>query len=891
MKIFFFPSYSGYVYRDLSSISFNETVQGIGGLLNILELHGGRKREEKSYLERVFSYKKAIDRYLSTTDAVFKESFDLDPFGTSESLLSWRDNLVSYGWKKDEKEQPSCLFKDLKAIERFFSLDSIWERIESVREDVDNGLMLPENLEIVVPFSIGSFHPLIISLLHSLEKRGVTISVSDKCIRNEETDLGRVTSFISGERNDLEIKNDGSFNILSFPSNEDAYRYLVTEERRDSVYIESHPDILDNWLKSENKPAVGSTVSGMTEIAGLPILGLRLFKNPLNPEYLLSWLTTPSSPIPYTLGSDLSNAVVSTGGFFNSRCQGIIDEYLAKDLSALKDEKEREATLSYRKRIVDSFLPKKEYYLDNDCVRKEDITSFIDALISYSLSKQEKSGFLYISNELQIILSYLFDDEREWVPYIEIEGLISLLSRPLSFAEYERERGSLSVVSSPFSFVSFPDSIIWNGLDEISNTVLSSSFLRPIEKEFVSSLPYFWKEESEMEYQTKSTLIPFRYAKKKMDVVLVSDTESMEDSLHNPFLIRIFQKLKEEEFLRIVKKPCISRDKTEKADVFSNNLPENDAYVTFSACHKIKWPDHESYSSLENLIFHPLDYFMSNILGLNPVGVAEMNKLSSTMGTVAHRVIEVIFSKKKDVIGSGTPEYIENILNERIDVIIEDVIKEKGAILLIDENKNQTLTFKNELKMCLKKLLEVIKDNNLVVYATENRFSGVDVSLYDDTPINGSIDMVLENRDGDLYIFDFKWSSSFSYYRNRISDNLSIQLELYRTALEKETNKKVVVVSYVLLPSLSIFTSSDLKGRRGTISISPERDKPLLDEIKNSFAFRKNEISSGRIEIGDGKSQSLLDYAKNQNDMVPLPLDEEGNKKGNRFSDYECFKK
>ena len=891
MKIFFFPGYSDYVYRDLSSISFNETVQGIGGLLNILELHGGRKREEKSYLERVFSYKKAIDRYLSTTDAVFKESFDLDPFGTSESLLSWRDTLVSYGWKKDEKEQPSCLFKDLKAIERFFSLDSIWERIESVRADVDNGLMLPENLEIVVPYSIGSFHPLIISLLHSLEKRGVTISVSDKCIRNEDTDLGRVTSFISGERNDLEIKNDGSFNILSFPSNEDAYRYLVTEERRDSVYIESHPDILDNWLKSENKPAVGSTVSGMTEIAGLPILGLRLFKNPLNPEYLLSWLTTPSSPIPYSLGSDLSNAVVSTGGFFNSRCQGIIDEYLAKDLSALKDEKEREATLSYRKRIVDSFLPKKEYYLDNDCVRKEDITSFIDALISYSLSKQEMSGFLYISNELQIILSYLSDDEREWVPYIEIEGLISLLSRPLSFAEYERERGSLSVVSSPFSFVSFPDSIIWNGLDEISNTVLSSSFLRPIEKEFVSSLPYFWKEESEMEYHTKSTLIPFRYAKKKMDVVLVSDTESMEDSLHNPFLIRIFQKLKEEEFSRIVKKPSISRDKTEKADVFSNNLPENDAYVTFSACHKIKWPDHESYSSLENLIFHPLDYFMSSILGLNPVGVAEMNKLSSTMGIVAHRVIEVIFSKKKDVIGSGTPEYIENILNERSDEIIEDVIKEKGAILLIDENKNQTLIFKNELKLCLKKLLEVIKDNNLVVYATENRFSGVDVSLYDDTPINGSIDMVLENRDGDLYIFDFKWSSSFSYYRNRISDNLSIQLELYRTALEKETNKKVVVVSYVLLPSLSIFTSSDLKGRRGTISISPERDKSLLTEIKNSFAFRKNEISSGRIEIGDGKSQSLLDYANNEIDMVPLPLDSDGNKKGNRFSDYECFKK
>ena len=255
--------------------------------------------------------------------------------------------------------------------------------------------------------------------------------------------------------------------------------------------------------------------------------------------------------------------------------------------------------------------------------------------------------------------------------------------------------------------------------------------------------------------------------------------------------------------------------------MFSNDLGENNTYVTFNALDKIKWPNHESYSSLENLIYHPLDYFMSSILNLYPVGVAEMNKISSTMGTVAHRAIEVIFSKKSDVEGSGTPEYIENILKERGDEIIEDVIKEKGAILLIDENKNQTLIFKNELKECLKKLLEVIKENSLVVYATENRFSGVDVALKDNTPINGSVDMVLENRDGDLYIFDFKWSSFFSYYRDRICENLSIQLELYKRVLEKETNKKVVVVAYVLLPSLSIFTSSDLKGRRGTISISP----------------------------------------------------------------------
>ena len=891
MKVFFFPDYSGYVYRDLCDISFNETVQGIGGLLNILELHSGKKREEKSSLERILSYKKAIERYLSTSDASFKESFLVDPFGTSERLLSWRDNLVSYGWKGEVKSQPSRLFEDLKATEEFFSDDSIWERIERIREDVDNGSLLPECLEIVVPFSFQSFHPQIKGLLHSLEKRGVNISVNHGTVRYEESDLSRVTSFLSGENDGLELKGDGSFNILSFPTNEDAYRFLAVEGTGGSVYIESHSDILDNWLKCADKPAVGSTVSGMTEVAGLPILGLRLFRNPLNPEYLLSWLTTPSSPIPSSLGSLLSGEIVSSGGFFNKRCKRKVDEYLSEDLSFSKDEKEREAILSYRRRIVESFLPKKEYYDHGEFVRKEDITSFIGALTEYSLSKQDKSGFPYIYNELKIILSYFSEYERELVPYSEIEALISLISRPLSLVEYERERGSLTVVTSPSSFVSFPDSIIWNGLDERTGTIISSSFLRPMEKEFVSSLPYFWKEENEMKYQTLSTLIPFRYAKKKMDIVLVSKTESMEDTLQNPFLIRIFQKVKEEEFLKIIKRPTISMDKTKKADVFSNDLGEDNTYVTFSALDRIKWPDHESYSSLENLIYHPLDYFMSSILDLNPVGVTEMNKLSSTMGTVAHRVIEVIFSKRSDVEGSGTPIYIENILKERSDRIIDEIIEEKGAILLFDENYNKTLIFRKELKECLNKLLGVIRENNLVVYATENRFVDVDVSLKDNTPINGSIDMVLENREGDLYIFDFKWSSFFSHYRKLISENLSIQLELYRTALEKETKRKVVAVSYVLLPSLSIFTSSNLKGRRGNITISPERDKPLLDEIKNSFAFRKNEISSGRIEIGEGNPPSLLDYGKIGNDMVPLPLDDDGNKDGNFFSVYGCFKK
>ena len=40
-----------------------------------------------------------------------------------------------------------------------------------------------------------------------------------------------------------------------------------------------------------------------------------------------------------------------------------------------------------------------------------------------------------------------------------------------------------------------------------------------------------------------------------------------------------------------------------------------------------------------------------------------------------------------------------------------------------------------------------------------------------------------------------------------------------------------------------------------------------------------------------GEQQISARVAYNEIDMVPLPLDSDGNKKGNKFSDYECFKK
>ena len=637
------------------------------------------------------------------------------------------------------------------------------------------------------------------------------------------------------------------------------------------------------------KAASGSTVSGLSEVSGLPVLGLRLLGNPLNPEYLLSWLTSPSSPVPMGFGSKLADTVSSCGGYFNRECRKVIEEYLSS-ADPGSDEEERKRGRSYREHIVDAFLPKEEYYSYGDRIRTCDAVAFVSSLLDYSQAHMNKQGFTAVEAELKAVLSLLQEEERELIPFTDVEALITVLSKPVNFRQYGRERGAVNVVSSPSSFVSCPSSILWNGLNDITASSFSSSFLRPVEKAFMSSFRDYWSEEKEQEYQILSTLIPFRYAKNSIKIVCVSSTPSISDSLENPFLIRIFEKVGKDGFMKAVRTPSISPEKTRTAELFSNSLG-GDAYVTFSNKDNISWPDHESATSVDKLIHHPLDYFMSSVLGLNPVGVAKMNNPTSIQGVVAHRVIERIFGKNGDE-ESGTPDYIENVINEKLDLIISESIQEKGSILLMDRYSTQTNTFILDLKSCMHKLLNIIRKNNLKVVATEHGFTNVNAGFSDGRTIKGSIDMVLENERGELYIFDFKTSQSFSYYREKIKQNLSTQLELYREALRKTTGKKVVLVAYILLPSLSVFTSGKLLGCRSGLEVVPGRaDSSLMEEIRNSCSFRKDEIASGKIEVGDGHNISELAYGSAEDDLVPPDTDNDGIKKGNRFSDYGCFKR
>ena len=162
----------------------------------------------------------------------------------------------------------------------------------------------------------------------------------------------------------------------------------------------------------------------------------------------------------------------------------------------------------------------------------------------------------------------------------------------------------------------------------------------------------------------------------------------------------------------------------------------------------------------------------------------------------------------------------------------------------------------------------------------------------EDIDIEGFIDCQLKDKEGNPVVFDFKWTSSKTYYQELLQENRSIQLAIYRELINKESEKKVKKVAYFLMPEGQLYSTSQFEGKY-CHKIDPENTEDLLEKVKNSYAYRRKEIESGKIETTEATAATEFDYVKNNADenLVPLKMDikKDGNGKGketNRFTDF-----
>ena len=898
MKVYYNPAYNGFVYTGLTegNVFFNSKVCNTKDLVDLIALHAGLDFPVASNIDRILDYYAAMKEYnKANSDNLFAKSFALDEINTAKECLKWRDAMILAGWQPGGSQDVSERMKVLAGIEENFHSISNGEKLLRITEAVKADCNLPENLEIITPFNYTCFMPAERDLLDAIANRiGKENVRANEDLPQNSNNLRKVANILVENKPDaITLDGDESLELLCFAEKNEALQYLSRIKADDySVWINRDNRAFDNYLIQAQKPTCGSTDRGVSQISELPIIGLGLFTRPLNLNALVNWLTVPKSPLSMKFRNKLVDVIVHSGGYFNDECRECLNKAEDKD-------KER----------IEYFLPdieKPEEAIGDDPVKTSTILEYLSKLSQWINSKlhvekddSEKelnvfekdhlSGALSLCSTMTRILEL---KETKEISYEDLILAYNSISKDVDTVVSESKKGCQNHVSSSSSYATVADSTIWCDFYNPDESVLTYSFLLPQERNALEK--NVWTGENERKFTRLNKLLPFMYTKNKMTLVTVKK-EGTKDVVKDPILIRFEKNMGKE----LTNEPLSIKDilgvKTEEIGQFTNRHQNIDGSIQFKRTDLVSFREEESFTSISKLIENPFDYAFEKIASLKKIGISAMAAIFTTKGLVAHAVIAELFAPPK----GGVLENIRKRIDSDFDKIFNEKLLEIGGVFLQSENLSERNIFRKELKRDVSKLCDFIGENKLKVIECEQERKKISIPEFSEQGIlfGGSIDMVLEDESGELVVFDFKYAYKEEKYEKWIENNKPMQLALYQGLLQKDLHKHVKAKAYVIFPAVKVITADDLSGM--IFKKKVKRDGNVLEEMSNSYAYRKAQILKGVIEDGEGlefpEDDVNIPYYLDTTEKALVPLDDEirnkiWKKHPNKYSNYSVFK-
>ena len=894
MKVYYNPTYNGFVYTGLTegNVFFNSKVCNTKELVDLIALHAGLDFPVASNIDRILDYYAAMKEYnKANPDNLFAKSFALDEVNTAKECLKWRDAMILAGWQPGGSQDVSERMKVLAGIEENFHSISNGEKLLRITEEVKKGCNLPENLEIITPFDYTCFMPAERDLLDAIAKRiGAEKVYANKDLPQNSNNLRKVANIlVENKPDDITLDGDESLELLCFAEKNEALQYLSQIKADDySVWINRDNRAFDNYLIQAQKPTCGSSDKGVSQISELPIIGLALFTRPLNLNALINWLTVPKSPLSTMFRNKLVDAIVHSGGYFNDACRDCLNKAEDKDKERIK-----------------YFLPdieKPEEVIGDNPIKKsvildyvKEFSQWVNANLHMDMNDVEKNhltGTLSLCSAMTRILELRDVDEVFYDDLIlAFDSILTEIESEIS----ESKVGCQNLISSSSNIASIADSTIWCDFYNPDEQALSYDILSPQEKKALKEK--VWMSENEQKFNRLNKLLPFMLTQNKLTLVTVKK-DGTKDVVKDPILIRFEKNMGKE----LTNEPLSLKQDlgapTEAIEQFNNRHQDEDGTIHFERKDLVSFSKTESYSSISSLIDNPFDYVFNKVIKLRKSGSAAISAVFTTKGTVAHAIIEELFNPAK---GWGAPAAIRTRIGSDFEKVFNRKVLERGGILLQPENLSEKNVFKKDMKKCVSKLCDLIEVNGLKVVACERECKEVSLSEFETQAVlfDGFIDMLLEDESGKIIIFDFKYSPKKDKYEKWIKNNRSMQLALYKGLVEKSFDKNVKAKAYVLLPDVKVITADDLTGTSFKTRVN--REGELLEEMSNSYKYRKAQIQNGVVEDGEGIVYALNDikmsyaFDTEKEDLVPLDADvktknETWEKTPNTYSDYAFFK-
>ena len=877
MNIIFSPEYSGTVYikpENATGVLMDTVVVNTVGLVNMLELRLGLHYNEMPEQERVAHYYNAVRQYMDAhPQNVLAASFKTSGLATAKAMLSWRDELRGAEWDFEGKDISNRLAV-LIGVEEYFrkQMGCDWAgRLHIVTDQVRFQELNCSEMVIQIPVPKIQLKPTIQKLIDALEAQDAKVTSMQEAA-DSGNNLSKVRRLISSrQKGKITLdKDDESILIWKFADERAACEYLSYHAMEDvDVWINADNKQMDNWLKLMGKPTTGSVMADSTpQLTHLFVMGLGLFARPLNIHTLIGWLQMPEHPLDKFFRLRLVDAIVKEGGYRNESCRKLVEQYTAEG----------------KENLLQVFLPA---FSTSPVIHTADVRRFVKELSvwvkqrAHWLASQEDGGtwveqLMAVADRCHAFSILLDTHQEDTIDYATIDSWMSTISQKMTFPHTIAQQGGRVVVDNPAKMASVSEKTLWMGVDGEAGINKECAFLYPSEKkELTGQLCLnLWEETSEANYRERSMLTPLWMTSGQL-ILVVRERVGGERPLKHPLMVRLEQQVENiHDFIRCPHISAENRHKVEKVE-----KEKMEAELQFDHADKIKWPDHLSPTTIGTLVEHPFDYLMERLLDVTGDGMAQMADVKTTKGNVAHAVIETLFAPREDNRWS-LPEEIAIRMEQEFEDAYTKALEEKGAILLLAENRMDAKLLHNQLRNCLDVLLEILQKNELKVTGCERCLEVDDVL--------GIIDMTLEDKDGHPVVFDFKWTTWAKGYQERLTQNRSFQLEYYRWLLEHEQKDEVKRVAYFIMPDAKLYSKEAFLGRN-CMQLNPENRDNIVEQLRQSILYRKEQIARGIIETNGVYEE--LQYVKDTSakGLFPLNKNDEGTKEGNFFTQYGLF--
>ena len=865
MKIVFNPFYDNHVYIDMDAKGalMGEKYVGGGELVDELRLRAGLTSVSQDPMERTALYMKAIRATLESSacpDAkIFRTSFLNDELGVSMTLLGWRDTLVAQGWRPSVKTK-SAKLNALMEIEANFDCPGTADHRRELLEHLQqgNGSLAGIAIESVLPEDkLPSYYR---GLLIAAKKSGASVSYMPQPVASaaEGTALRAVQEYLLNGT-EAKVSPDESLRLYRFRNADEAMKYAAMKNggmiaSRDTV-------MLREMFRAMGLPLPKTTDTSVPQLVKLLPLAFALRKKEIDVDSLMAFLSIEPNPLGavkvkvthnedewhVSLNRELRKHLLSQGG---------LDEKWSSMLGA-------DPAVEFVSHLGTS----------TGILTKDEILGTIQRLKTWAAKDIETRGNLFKYCRFAELLTEGLNGD------MDAEDIIRWLSSagaPTVKTVMPAEVGACEVTDSPAAVADSASSLCWADCWTDGRSSSELAFLSPADIVELGIAT----DSGRTIYEAMKYALAVGISKIKDSlVILTCDSKDGEPVHDHPLLIEL-------------KSCCALKEEKPSEQIYDATftvvgMPERKLEHHVAQKHIDKLVDSESpkalrkspesYTSLSRLINYPLEYVLNYLLHWNGYGVESMPDLTTVKGTVSHRYIECLLKENgKDVAKAKA------IHEEDYESRIDTCIREKGAVMYKDENRLEAKSFRAMLKPAVDSLLTFIKENDLAVEDMERPIA---VNLPVIGAFTGSIDLLLKDPDGNYVVVDMKWSEGKTYNRRLESGN-TLQLELYKKALETEGHK-VSAVGYFVLPQRKFLTSDTYPKASDIVECIPGENIGVHFEMAcNSYLYRMEQIRQGIIEDAEGQELANIQYHKDSISKKLYPLDTVYNDPSRKGSPY-----